>query len=169
MAPVNIWGVSTSAYQIEGGWNADGKGPSVWDTFANAQGSGIPEDATGNVACDSYNRFSEDLYMLRGLRVNSYRFSISWSRIFPNGRLSSLNQKAHNLDGVNVKGYVATSLMDSFEWTRGYQQWFGLHYVDFKNPNLPRTPKRSAHLYWRGGHCTTSSHLSEKKSLSHSC
>ncbi|XP_029968164.1 lactase-phlorizin hydrolase-like [Salarias fasciatus] len=100
------WGVSTSAYQIEGGWNADGKGPSVWDTFANAQGSGIPEDATGNLACDSYNRFNEDLYMLRGLRVNSYRFSISWSRIFPNGRRSSLNQK-----GVDYYNNVINSLV----------------------------------------------------------
>lgn len=54
---------------------------------------------------------------------------------------------AQNLDGVNVKGYMATSLMDSFEWLRGYQQWFGLHRVDFKNPSLPRTPKRSAHYY----------------------
>uniref|UniRef100_A0A672IFB0 Lactase n=1 Tax=Salarias fasciatus TaxID=181472 RepID=A0A672IFB0_SALFA len=100
------WGVSSSAYQIEGGWNADGKGPSVWDTFTNASDSGIPEDATGQVACDSYNRFNEDLYMLRGLRVNSYRFSISWSRIFPNGRRSSLNQK-----GVDYYNNVINSLV----------------------------------------------------------
>uniref|UniRef100_A0A672IFA0 Lactase n=1 Tax=Salarias fasciatus TaxID=181472 RepID=A0A672IFA0_SALFA len=104
------WGVSSSAYQIEGGWNADGKGPSVWDTFANAPGSGIPEGANGSTTCDSYNRFNEDLYMLRGLRVNSYRFSISWSRIFPNGRLSSLNQKAVDYYNNLINSLVAANI-----------------------------------------------------------
>ncbi|XP_029968128.1 lactase-phlorizin hydrolase-like [Salarias fasciatus] len=102
------WGVSSSAYQIEGGWNADGKGPSVWDTLTSTGGSGVPEDANGQVACDSYNRFKEDVYMLRGLRVNSYRFSISWSRIFPNGRRSSLNQK-----GVDYYNNLINSLVEA--------------------------------------------------------
>uniref|UniRef100_A0A3B4ZYI6 Lactase n=1 Tax=Stegastes partitus TaxID=144197 RepID=A0A3B4ZYI6_9TELE len=90
------WGVSSSAYQIEGGWNADGKGPSVWDTYTQTPGNTLA-DATGDVACDSYNRLDEDIYMLRALRVKSYRFSLSWSRIFPDGTRSSLNQK----DGLN--------------------------------------------------------------------
>ncbi|XP_055494620.1 lactase/phlorizin hydrolase-like isoform X2 [Leucoraja erinacea] len=80
------WGVSTSAYQIEGGWNADGKGPSIWDNFThnlNIQ--------NGDITCDSYNKIDEDLYMLRALRVKNYHFSVSWSRIFPNGRQESLN------------------------------------------------------------------------------
>ncbi|CAN9497957.1 unnamed protein product [Ophioblennius macclurei] len=104
------WGVSSSAYQIEGGWNADGKGPSVWDNFTNTLGSGIPEDATGNVACDSYNRWNEDVYMLRGLRVNSYRFSISWSRIFPDGRRTSLNQKGVDYYNKLINSLVAASI-----------------------------------------------------------
>ncbi|KAF0026108.1 hypothetical protein F2P81_020845 [Scophthalmus maximus] len=57
--------------------------------------------------------------------------------------------KAHNLDGVKVKGYIATSLMDSFEWLNGYKVGFGLYYVDFTNPNRPKTPKRSAHYYYQ--------------------
>ncbi|XP_061697300.1 lactase/phlorizin hydrolase-like isoform X3 [Syngnathoides biaculeatus] len=86
------WGVSSSAYQTEGAWKADGKGPSIWDVFTHKPGS-IPGNANGDVACDSYHRFQEDLYMLRALQVKSYRFSLSWSRIFPTGLRSSLNLK----------------------------------------------------------------------------
>ncbi|XP_076857376.1 lactase/phlorizin hydrolase-like [Brachyhypopomus gauderio] len=86
------WGVSTSAYQIEGGWNADGKGSSIWDTFTHKPGT-IQNNDNGDVACDSYNKIEEDLYMLRALKVKAYRFSLSWPRIFPNGFRSSLNKK----------------------------------------------------------------------------
>uniref|UniRef100_A0A4W4FKR2 beta-glucosidase n=1 Tax=Electrophorus electricus TaxID=8005 RepID=A0A4W4FKR2_ELEEL len=86
------WGVSTSAYQIEGGWNADGKGSSTWDTFTHKPGM-IQNNDNGDVACDSYNKIEEDLYMLRALKVKTYRFSLSWPRIFPNGYRASLNKK----------------------------------------------------------------------------
>ncbi|XP_018092335.2 lactase-phlorizin hydrolase [Xenopus laevis] len=78
------WGVSSSAYQIEGGWNADGKGPSTWDTYTQIPGN-IYNNDNGNIACDSYNQVDSDVYMLRSLGVTSYRFSLSWSRIFPTG------------------------------------------------------------------------------------
>uniref|UniRef100_A0A3Q2Y7X8 Lactase n=1 Tax=Hippocampus comes TaxID=109280 RepID=A0A3Q2Y7X8_HIPCM len=140
--------ISSSAYQIEGAWNADGKGTSIWDVFAHKPGS-VPGNANGDVACDSYHRLQEDLYMLRALEVKSYRFSLSWSRIFPTGLRSSLNQKAYDLDGVKLRGYTAASLMDSFEWLDGFKVGFGLHHVDFQDLNRPRTPKYSAHFYHR--------------------
>ncbi|XP_068186261.1 lactase/phlorizin hydrolase-like [Antennarius striatus] len=112
------WGVSSSAYQIEGGWNVDGKGPSIWDTFTHIPGS-IPENANGDVACDSYHRLEEDLYMLRAMRVKSYRFSLSWSRIFPDGQRTSLNQKGVDyynqlIDGL--RAYNITPMVTLYHW-----------------------------------------------------
>ncbi|XP_076023939.1 lactase/phlorizin hydrolase-like [Genypterus blacodes] len=112
------WGVSSSAYQIEGGWNADGKGASVWDTFAQKPGS-IPGDANGDVACDSYHRLEEDLYMLQALRVKSFRFSLSWSRIFPNGQRASLNQKGVDYYNRLINGllsYNITPMVTLYHW-----------------------------------------------------
>jgi beta-glucosidase len=79
------WGAATAAYQIEGGWNDDGKGPSVWDTLAHRSG-GFAGGATGDVACDHYHRLDEDLELIAKLGLTSYRFSISWPRVQPTGR-----------------------------------------------------------------------------------
>ncbi|XP_033990534.1 lactase-phlorizin hydrolase-like [Trematomus bernacchii] len=111
------WGVSSSAYQIEGGWNADGKGPSVWDTFT--QNGSIPDNANGDVACDSYHRLEEDFYMLRALKVKSYRFSLSWSRIFPDGQRISLNQKGVDYYNRLIDGLLAyniTPMVTLYHW-----------------------------------------------------
>src|SRR4051812_37425213 len=78
------WGVATSASQIEGAADADGRGPSIWDTFSHEPGR-IIDGATGDVACDHYARFAEDLALLADLGVDAYRFSISWSRVQPTG------------------------------------------------------------------------------------
>lgn len=75
------WGVATSAYQIEGAWDADGKGESIWDRFAHE--GNIPE--SGDVACDHYHRLEQDLDLLAGLGVDAYRFSIAWTRVLPDG------------------------------------------------------------------------------------
>uniref|UniRef100_A0A3B4ZVR9 beta-glucosidase n=1 Tax=Stegastes partitus TaxID=144197 RepID=A0A3B4ZVR9_9TELE len=106
---------ATSTYQIEGGWNADGKGPSVWDTFTQTPGN----TPTGDVACDSYNRLDEDIYMLRALRVKSYRFSLSWSRIFPDGTPSSLNQKGVDYYNRLINSLIAnkiTPMVTLYHW-----------------------------------------------------
>jgi beta-glucosidase len=85
-----LWGVSTSAYQIEGAVADDGRGPSVWDTFARQPGTTCRGD-TGDVACDSYHRLTEDLDLLSDLGVTGYRFSVSWPRVQPDGR-GAVNQ-----------------------------------------------------------------------------
>ena len=78
------WGTATSAYQIEGAWNEDGKGPSIWDTFAHTPGK-IQNGDTGDVADDHYHRYREDVGLMKDLGASAYRFSISWPRIFPQG------------------------------------------------------------------------------------
>ena len=79
-----LWGVSTSAYQIEGAVDADGRGTSIWDTFSHTPGK-IDNGDTGDVACDHYRRWRDDVDLLATLGVDAYRFSIAWPRLFPDG------------------------------------------------------------------------------------
>ena len=84
LGPDFLWGVSTSAYQIEGAVTEDGRGPSTWDTFCAEPGRILNGD-TGAVACDHYHRYAEDVGLMRELGVDVYRFSFSWPRIQPTG------------------------------------------------------------------------------------
>ena len=79
-----FWGTATAAYQVEGAWNEDGKGPSIWDTFAHTPGK-IRDGSTGDVANDHYHRYKEDVKLMKDLSATAYRFSICWPRIFPEG------------------------------------------------------------------------------------
>jgi len=81
-----LWGVATAAYQIEGSVDAEGRGPSIWDTFAHMPGK-ISNNDNGDVADDSYRQFREDVQSIKKMGLNAYRFSISWSRILPQGSL----------------------------------------------------------------------------------
>jgi beta-glucosidase len=83
--PKNFWwGAATSAYQVEGAWNQDGRGESIWDRFAHTPGK-IKNGDNGDQACDHYHRFRDDIALMRELNLNTYRFSLSWSRIQPPG------------------------------------------------------------------------------------
>ncbi len=79
-----LWGAASSAYQIEGAWNADGKGPSIWDSFSHQPGR-IAGGHTGDMACDHYHRYRQDVDLIAELSLNAYRFSISWPRVLPSG------------------------------------------------------------------------------------
>ncbi|MBE2270099.1 MAG: beta-glucosidase [Anaerolinea sp.] len=80
-----VWGAATAAYQIEGAVTEDGRGTSIWDTFSHTPGKTLNGD-TGDIACDHYHRWRDDIGLLKALNVNAYRFSIAWSRILPVGR-----------------------------------------------------------------------------------
>lgn len=79
-----FWGTATASYQIEGAWNEDGKGKSIWDTFAHTPGK-MKNGDTGDIAIDHYHRYKEDVKLMKDIGANAYRFSISWPRIFPDG------------------------------------------------------------------------------------
>lgn len=86
-----VWGAATAAYQIEGAWKEDGKGESIWDRFSHTPGK-VTNDDNGDVACDHYHRYLEDVGLMRRLGLNGYRFSIAWTRVLPNGT-GTVNEK----------------------------------------------------------------------------
>jgi beta-glucosidase len=79
-----LWGSATASYQVEGAVNEDGRGASIWDTFSHIPGN-VVNNATGDVADDHYHRYKEDVQLMKSLGVKSYRFSIAWPRVFPQG------------------------------------------------------------------------------------
>src|SRR5580693_76119 len=80
-----LWGTATASYQIEGAVSEDGRAPSIWDTFSHTANK-VERSETGDIACDHYHRYAEDIALMRDLGVQAYRFSISWSRVLPAGR-----------------------------------------------------------------------------------
>ena len=79
-----VWGVAMASFQNEGGWNLDGKGESIWDKFSNKKYK-IKDRQNAQISCDFYHRFEEDILIAKSLNFNTFRFSLSWSRILPNG------------------------------------------------------------------------------------
>uniref|UniRef100_A0A8C6F5Z0 Glycosyl hydrolase family 1 n=1 Tax=Monodon monoceros TaxID=40151 RepID=A0A8C6F5Z0_MONMO len=140
------WGAVTSAYQVEGGWDTDGKGPCVWDTFTHQGRDRVFKNQTGDVACGSYTLWEEDLKCIKQLGLTHYCFSLSWSRLLPDGTTGFINQKAIQLDKVSLQIYCAWSFLDN-EWTHGYSSRFGLFHVDFEDPARLRVPHMSAKEY----------------------
>ena len=102
-----VWGVATSAYQIEGAADEDGKGPSIWDRFCRMPGS-IADASDGDIACDHYHRWQEDLALIASLGVDAYRFSVSWPRVRPTGagawNAKGLDFYERLVDGLLARG-----------------------------------------------------------------
>jgi beta-glucosidase len=113
-----LWGASTAAYQIEGAVREDGRGPSIWDNFSHTRGKVLNGD-TGDVACDHYHRWREDIGLLRQLDVGAYRFSTSWPRILPEGR-GAVNEK-----GLEFYDRLVDALLEA-----KIQPWLCLYHWD---------------------------------------
>jgi beta-glucosidase len=113
-----VWGAATAAYQIEGAWNKDGKGESIWDRFSHAPGN-VDNGDTGDVACDHYHRWREDVALMRAMGLKAYRFSIAWSRILPAGR-GEVNQA-----GIDFYSSLVDALLEA-----DIEPWVTLYHWD---------------------------------------
>jgi beta-glucosidase len=113
-----LWGAATASYQIEGAWQEDGKGESIWDRFTHTPGK-ISDGSTGDVACDHYHRWNDDIALLRELGLQAYRFSVAWPRVLPNGR-GKVNQA-----GLDFYSRLADGLLEA-----GITPWITLYHWD---------------------------------------
>ena len=113
-----VWGVSTAAYQVEGGSNTHGKGMSIWDVFVKRRNK-IFQNHHGDVACDFYNRYAKDISLMADLNIPNYRFSISWSRILPDG-----------IDGINTAGIDFYNRVIDFCLELEITPWITLYHWD---------------------------------------
>lgn len=131
-----VWGAAAASYQIEGAWDEDGKGLSIWDVEVRRPGQ-IWQGNTGDVACDHYHRYAEDVALMREIGLGAYRFSISWPRVFPNGT-GALNQR-----GLDFYDKLVDELL-----AKGVEPWATLYHWDLPhelflrggwlNPDIPQ-------------------------------
>jgi beta-glucosidase len=113
------WGVATAAYQIEGAWNEDGKGPSVWDHFTHHKKRKIKTRENGDIACDFYHKYPEDIALIKEMNFDVFRFSTAWSRLIPEGR-GKVNQK-----GIDFYHRVIDKSLEL-----GVEPWITLYHWD---------------------------------------
>ncbi len=113
-----VWGAATASYQIEGGHEEDGRGESIWDRFCRTPGKVYNGD-TGDIACDHYHRYREDIALMQEIGLKGYRFSVAWPRIFPTGR------GALNPAGLDFYDRLVDGLLDA-----GIQPFIALYHWD---------------------------------------
>jgi beta-glucosidase len=139
--PDFVWGVATSAFQIEGAADIDGKGPSIWDRFCQLPGA-IADGSDGRMACDHYQRWSDDLDMIASLGVNAYRFSVSWPRVQPTGsgawNAKGLDFYERLVDGLLARGIAPYLTLNHWDLPQALQDQGGWahrdtvqHFVDY--------------------------------------
>jgi beta-glucosidase len=124
-----VWGVATSSFQIEGAAIEDGKGPSIWDTFCRQPGA-IADASDGDIACDHYHRWAEDLDIVAGLGVDAYRFSVSWPRVRPGGAgawnergLDFYERIVDRLVSLGIKPYLTLNHWDLPDELQAHGGW----------------------------------------------
>lgn len=131
-----VWGSATASYQIEGAAFEDGRGPSIWDVFSHAPGK-VFRGHTGDVACDHYHHMEEDVAMMAGMGLKNYRFSVSWSRLIPEG-IGAVNEK-----GIAFYDRLIDRLLEN-----GIRPWMTVYHWDYpqalamrgawENPDSPK-------------------------------
>lgn len=112
-----LWGTATAAYQIEGATATDGRAPSTWDAFSHTPGR-VDNGDTGDIACDHYNRWEEDIALMKQMGIGCYRFSISWSRVIPEGK-GEVNEKGIEFYDKLIDGLLAQGIepwVTLFHW-----------------------------------------------------
>jgi len=112
-----LWGSATASYQVEGAWDEDGKGPSIWDEFSHTPGK-VHAGDTGDVACDHYHRYRDDVALMKSLHLSACRFSISWPRVLPEGQ-GKVNEKGVDFYSRLVDELLAagiTPLVTLYHW-----------------------------------------------------
>ena len=132
-----VWGAATSSYQIEGAATEDGRGPTIWDTFCQ-NSSRIDDGSSGAVACDHYHRFHEDIALMKSLNLKAYRFSIAWTRIYPEGvgklnpaGLAFYNELIDTLLANDLEPWVTLYHWDLPQALQDkYDGWLGAQIVD---------------------------------------
>ncbi|NIS78687.1 MAG: beta-glucosidase [Anaerolineales bacterium] len=184
------WGVATSSYQIEGAWNEDGKGESIWDRFCHSPGN-IDNGDTGDVACDHYHRWPEDVALMKTLGVHAYRLSLSWPRVLPEGRgrinhagLDFYNRLIDGLLDAGIQPFITLyhwdlpqALQDEGGWTvrstadafTEYADLVSRHLGDRVNAWMTlNEPFVSAYVgYFEGRHAPGHASLDEMMSAAH--
>jgi len=113
-----IWGTATSSYQIEGAAFIDGKGPSIWDAFSGIPGK-VHKNETGEIACDHYHKYKEDIQLMKNMGITAYRFSIAWPRVMPTGK-KEINEK-----GIQFYNDLIDALLEA-----GITPWVTLYHWD---------------------------------------
>ena len=103
-----VWGAATASYQIEGAAHEDGRGESVWDRFSATPGK-VRNGDTGDVACDFYHRYRDDIALMRELGLDAFRFSIAWPRVLPSGRGTRQRGRARLLRPARRRAARATA------------------------------------------------------------
>ncbi|XLU92539.1 beta-glucosidase 12-like [Arachis hypogaea] len=135
-----VFGTATSSYQVEGAWNEDGKGASTWDNLTHSHPEQIEDRSTGDIAIDHYHRYKEDIKIMKDMNTDAYRFSISWARILPKGKVSG---------GINQEGIAHYNKLINKLLANGMQPFVTLFHWDlpqalqdeykgFNSPNISK-------------------------------